>query len=43
MKPSKSNAFQRFESGLSRLASADPAERPYDGRMARYVMQLYED
>ena len=28
---------------IEALIPADPDERPYDGRMARYVMQLYED
>ena len=28
---------------IAALVPADPDDRPYDGRMARYVMQLYEN
>jgi hypothetical protein len=28
---------------IEAIVPADPDDRPYDGRLARYVMQLYEN
>ena len=32
-----------LKSAIEAIVPADPADRPYDGRLARYVMQLYEN